>query len=236
LWAFLEHPIDSVTEFSNECYEIGQYVWESCKNLEQDKIVDITDELKTLYEKYEQLSDAEKGHLIGYTIGKYGVDIFAGGATLKCIKSYKKLKEVSRIYTLEALTLEKNKLITSSINHASQRETYVRNIKIHWDKQNKHIPGTHNFESTRSILEHPEPQKLLSEFGGKGYKVKGEFGNPGYNEVVDFKENIGLWKSVDGTQILQTTKGSIRYAKDGAHIIPIHPESKIFNSLQGLEK
>ena len=49
---------------------------------------------------------------------------------------------------------------------------------------------------------------------------------PGYKEVVDFKEHIGIWKNK--TESLPTTKGTIHYAKDGAHIVPAHPNSEIW--------
>jgi hypothetical protein len=52
-------------------------------------------------------------------------------------------------------------------------------------------------------------------------------GQRGYKEVIDFKENIGIWKNLNEDS-LPTTKGTIHYSKQGAHIVPAHPESRIW--------
>lgn len=52
---------------------------------------------------------------------------------------------------------------------------------------------------------------------------------PGYKETVDFGEQIGIWKSVDGITELPTTRGTIHYGKKGAHIVPVKPISLLKN-------
>lgn len=50
---------------------------------------------------------------------------------------------------------------------------------------------------------------------------------PGYQEIVDFKEPIGIWKN--GIKSEPTTKGTIHYSKDGnAHIVPENPNAKLW--------
>lgn len=47
-----------------------------------------------------------------------------------------------------------------------------------------------------------------------------------YKELVDFEQQIGLWKNKAGTEYLPTSKGIIHYSQGGkAHIIPAHPGS-----------
>ncbi len=53
-------------------------------------------------------------------------------------------------------------------------------------------------------------------------------GNPDYRELVDFGEHIGIWKNKEGNLSLSTTKGVIHYSKKGAHVVPAHPDSKIW--------
>ena len=90
------------------------------------------------------------------------------------------------------------------------------------------MPGSHNYqpEGTRSIFAHNDPERLIKEYAGtgqpKGKKVPGE---AGYVERVDFGEMIGYYINEKNPSVkLPTTKGTIRYAKDGAHIVPSDPK------------
>lgn len=57
---------------------------------------------------------------------------------------------------------------------------------------------------------------------------KGKMGQAGYQEVVDFEEHIGIWKSKNGELSLPTNKGTIHYSKDGAHIVPENPNYELW--------
>lgn len=48
----------------------------------------------------------------------------------------------------------------------------------------------------------------------------------GYRETVDFGEYIGIWKNETGNLALPTTRGTIHYARDHAHIVPAYPTPK----------
>lgn len=77
-----------------------------------------------------------------------------------------------------------------------------------------------------SIITLKNPQSLIEEFAGTGVRVSKELpGIPGYKEVVDFKEHIGIWKNREGTLALPTTTGTIHYSKKGAHVVPAHPNT-----------
>jgi filamentous hemagglutinin len=73
----------------------------------------------------------------------------------------------------------------------------------------------------KSIFEHPNPQKLITEFSGKGIKEINQYpGIPCYQEIVNFQEFIGYVVDRETGEKIATTWGKIHYAKDGVHIVP----------------
>lgn len=223
--------VENTNQFASACYEMAECVVDYYKNIDWETVDGYVEQVKTLYEHFDQLNDSEKGELIGYTVGKYGVDLFAGGAVVKSVSTYRKLRTANRICNLESMAISnanKEAIITSSLKHASEREAFFKNIRIEIDKQNKHIVGEHNFELGRSEFVHSDPQHLLSKFAGKGKPINNKMpGTPDYRERVDFGELIGYYVSEENPGIkFPTTKGTIRYSKKGAHIIPSHPDGK----------
>ncbi len=246
LWTTVQTPIESTKAFSRACYEMGKCFVDYCKTVDSNTIDDYIDQLKELYNQFDHLNDNEKGELIGYTIGKYGVDIFAGGFVIggaikggKVLVSgacaYRKLKNVNRACNLEAMVISranKEALISESLKHAAERENYFKSVRLHWDKQNKHIPGKHNFLHGRGTItiESNEFETLTKKYVGKGQRVEGSFGDAGYVERVDFEKIIGEYaEKVNGEiKYTPTSKGIIKYAKDGTfHVIPSNPEASI---------
>jgi tetratricopeptide (TPR) repeat protein len=233
LWTV--HPInpcslENMANFADASYAMGECVVDYCKNVDWNTVDGYVEQVKTLYENYNQLSDSQKGELIGYAIGKNGVDIFAGGAVLKGVSAYRNLKNVNRLCNLEAMTISsvnKEAIVASSLKHAAHREAYFKNVKYNFDSHNKHIVGHHYYDGTKSIWEHPDPERLLKNFSGKGRPIKGVSGEAGYKETVNFGEHIGIWKDEGGLFNLPTTRGTIHYGKKGAHIVPAHPNPKI---------
>ncbi|WP_195155583.1 polymorphic toxin type 50 domain-containing protein [Candidatus Protochlamydia phocaeensis] len=112
------------------------------------------------------------------------------------------------------------------------RENYFKNVRIQWDKQNKPIPGKHNFLQGRGTLtmEPNEFETLTKKYVGKGQRVEGSFGEAGYVERVEFGKIIGEYAEKINEKIKYTppSKGRIKYAKDGTfHVIPSNPEAII---------
>lgn len=121
--------------------------------------------------------------------------------------------------------------ITNTIDDLAKTENKLDNAttgikitkgkpKLHDGKQGKHQPGNNNFDpdKNRSELTHPDPQSLLDKHAGTGTRVSDN------KEIVDFGDNIGNWKSPDGTTTLPTTRGTIHYDASGnAHIVPAYP-------------
>jgi len=232
LWAFGEHPVDSVRELAHASYAMTEHVIDYLKSLDKEKLDKYADELVKLYENFGQLSDSENGELIGYSIGKYGVEIYAGAVAVKGVSAFKNLKEANTICNFESMALSassKEKVIQKGLEQSAKRSSFFKEVKLHTDKQNKHVVGKHNFEEGKSIFEHPDPEGLLSKYAGTGSPKKGKIGQHGYHEVVDFGEHIGMWKNEAGLS-LPTTKGTIHYSKKDAHIVPERPDYELWGN------
>jgi hypothetical protein len=91
--------------------------------------------------------------------------------------------------------------------------------------QGKHIVGSPNYDPTRSTLT-ADPKALLERFSGRGTQVgRIPVGKPGSREVFDAgNETIGIWRNEDGLSA-PTSRGTIHYAKRGAHIVPATPRN-----------
>jgi len=228
LWIHAQHPIDSTTEFVNACYDLSKNTYELFKDVEWDNIETYPNEIIHLHNNFDRLSDVEKAHFVGYAIGKYGVDIFAGGVALKSIVALKKLKNANALCNMEAMAMSqanKEVVLSSALKHTVERESFFKNVKIHADRQNKHVFGKHNYQAGKSIFEHSDPQGLLNKFAGKGNPIKDRIpGSPDYREKVNFGELIGHHVNEFSGLKTQTTWGEIRYSKTGAHIVPALPE------------
>jgi len=227
LWSTATKPVESTKCFANACYEMSESVLDYFKNVDWDTFDNYVEEIKTLYNQFDQLNDVEKGRLIGYAIGKYGTDIFAGGAVFKGIAACKKIKTANTLCNLEAMLLstsDKEKILASSIKHAAERNAYFKNIRIHQDRQNKHVIGKHNFIPGGGEFMHHDSQGLLSKFAGKGKSANGKSpGDAGFRERIDFEEFIGYYVNRERNIKLPTNKGIVHYSKNGAHIVPSHP-------------
>lgn len=241
LWAQIEHPIDTtvetVRELASACYEAAEDTYQYLQNLKKEDIEDICVELRKVYEDFDKLNDAEKGHLMGQVVGKYGTDALVGGAVakgavgLKHAMSAKRVKEANACCNFEAMLISdvnKEQVIVAASEHAAQRSNYFKTITIEVDKQNKHIVGAHNYFEGKSIFTHQNPQGLLEKFAGKGQSSNKTTipGYPGYQEIVDFGEIIGYdVNAVTGVKT-PTTWGKIHYSKKGAHIVPFLPKER----------
>lgn len=242
LWAvhWSANPVNpealvNIKNFANACHEVGECVVEYCKNLDAETIDGYVDCVKILYQRYDQLSESEKGEQIGYIIGTYGVDFLAGvGAAKgvqfanKGVQSYRILRSANQTCNFERMVASgatKESITSSALKHAAEREGYLKNLKIEWDKQNKHIVGKHNYIPNKSILEHPDPESLLKKYAGTGMPVRESFGKPGYQEIVDFEEFIGYYVCEKTQTEIPTTWGKIHYSKNGVHIVPTKPRT-----------
>ncbi len=105
----------------------------------------------------------------------------------------------------------------------ARRVAWFERVELEVDKQNKHIKGTRNYIKVHSEWTHPNPRDKLKQIAGKGQKIVGEPGMPGYRERVDCGEIIGYF--TDGSsEPVPTSMAIIHYSKKGAHIVPAAPK------------
>ncbi len=145
----------------------------------------------------------------------------ATGAELEIVAEALESTPITKRPSIEQLPNKSKNYIKSKPIKA---ETSQPNLNIQWDKQGKHLTDHRNYIDTRSVLTHPDPQKLIRDYAGTGQKANKHIpGTPGYREIVDFKEIIGY--SIDEVTGVETptTWGKIYYAKDGVHIVPTNP-------------
>ncbi len=230
IWSFVCSPIDVSNELIQTSYDLVEYIK---LHTTSEMLMDMAPEVKNLLLQWDKINDKDKGYQLGYIVGKYGIEIFGGGGSVKLVKKYRDFKRANIVLTMDTCAKSKSnkiRILQEATLKESQRKDFFKscNVKIHWDSQNKHIPGKHNYIAGKSIFEHKDPQKLIDQFAGKGRRANNvKPGNPGYLEIVDFKEHIGIWLEKDGKLSLPTTKGKIHYSKKGAHIVPYYPHGEL---------
>jgi hypothetical protein len=228
LWAFTLNPLEFSQQMVDACKSCAKYIKE---NTSLEMISKLVPELQELISNWDKIDDLNKGQLIGYVIGKYGIDIFMTAGSLKAIKAYRNLKNANNILTFQTIALNKrNKALIKleSINRNKTRKEILKhsNLRIQWDKQGKHIINHKNYNENlyKSILTYPNPQELIKNFAGKGLKDSPKLpGKFGYKEVINFEKNIGFYLDLNTKEKIVTTYGKIHYAKDGVHIVPRKP-------------
>ena len=91
--------------------------------------------------------------------------------------------------------------------------------KLHSGRQGKHIVGHNNYKKGRSIFSGSatDAQQLIKKYSGTGQRINST------TERVDFKKVIGKYVDEVTGKAYDTTVGTIRYSKDGAHIVPARP-------------
>jgi tetratricopeptide (TPR) repeat protein len=229
LWIFAQHPLESTANFSNACYEAGICTVDYLKSLDLEKIQEYNEDLIALYQAYDLMSENQKGEIIGYLVGKCGVDILIPGTTVKAIAASKKLRVANQICNFETMTVSttnRELIRANALKFAAERERYFKTVKYNFDAHNKHVLGHNDFKEGRSIWTHPDPEGLLAKFAGTGNPERGAIGSVGYKETIDFGECIGIWKNKEGSVSLSTTRGTIHYSNKGAHIVPSNPKPK----------
>lgn len=228
LWAFVCSPKEVTEEIIYSSYYCFKYV---CQQSPLDTMEDVIPELKILRDKWENIDDYQRGKMIGFILGKYGLEVLGPGYTFKTIKKYRELKRANTYLTLYACKQsQSNKalIINEAARTISSREKLAEHYKliIHKDKQNKHVIGKHNYLAGRSIFEHSDPQGLVNRFAGTGIPLPNRYpGANDYRERINFKEFIGYHVHKETQIKTPTTWGEIRYSKDGTHIVPSFPQN-----------
>lgn len=121
--------------------------------------------------------------------------------------------------TMEQLESENNES-TNEKEIAFNHEFDAFPKEINEGRQNKHIPGTNNYQPGKSWLSISidEAQRLVNHYSGYGSLINER------KERVDFGMKIGQYvDSVTGESV-DTTIGIIHYSNKGTHIVPARPK------------
>jgi filamentous hemagglutinin len=103
------------------------------------------------------------------------------------------------------------------------------NLVVNLNQQNKHIVGTNEYKTASQITQRSplasdiDPQVLVNQYAGTGQAAnKVSLGQPGSVERITTNQTIGIYYE-NGVAVGPTTNFTIRYGKDGVHIIPARP-------------
>ncbi|MGN9866613.1 T7SS effector LXG polymorphic toxin [Bacillus swezeyi] len=146
------------------------------------------------------------GRLLKY--GKKGFKLFKGEEAAKKVAK-----------------AEKPSYGKQSVPKGPYREVNGFPAKVKPGAQEKHIPETPNYKQevangkTKSIFygDNKKAQELLDKYAGTGEILKNG------REVVNFGQKIGKAYDMKTGKYIETTRGTIHYSKDGAHIVPAKP-------------
>ena len=129
LWCFVCSPKEVSRDFINAAFEMGMYI----STLSSNEMLElVVPELRELSFHWPTLDDFERGKNIGYIIGKYGVDIFGLGTTLRGVQKVQALKRANTMLTLEMCASSQAKQITileESAKYAGVRQKLVQSMK-----------------------------------------------------------------------------------------------------------
>ena len=90
------------------------------------------------------------------------------------------------------------------------------------EKQNKHIPGTKEYDSSKSsfIISADELDELI-----RSNMDKAEMLSSGKMEL-ELPKDVGLWKSSDGSKSESINRVTLHTAKTGYHAVPAKRKDK----------
>jgi RHS repeat-associated protein len=104
------------------------------------------------------------------------------------------------------------------------------NLSVNWNQQNKHIVGTNEYRTANQVTQRSplapgvDAQALVNQYAGTGQAAnRVPLGQPGSVERISTNQTIGTYYD-NGVAVGPTTNFTIRYGKDGVHIIPSRPQ------------
>lgn len=99
LWAFTASPRDVSRELCESLYLFGEYL--STHSGDEDLEL-LLPEIATLIDEWDSSDMYNKGHMLGYVVGKYGIDVFTlrAGSSAKIASRFGSLKRANTMCTL----------------------------------------------------------------------------------------------------------------------------------------
>ena len=113
-----------------------------------------------------------------------------------------------------------SQLSFSNLNTGNKNRLTSNNINI--NKQNKHTPGTKEYQHGKSIITTSPAvlEKLVIKLKGKGQPA-------GQNkERINFGQIIGEYIDEKTGTKRPTTNGIVHYSKTGFHVVPARPSKE----------
>ena len=106
---------------------------------------------------------------------------------------------------------------------AGAREVHGFPLVLHEGRQGKHMPNHNNYIAGRSVFygSMHDAQEVLTEYGGTGIWYERS-----KREVIDVGRVIGSFVDRDTGIGEPTTRLTIHYSENGAHIVPSNPKPK----------
>lgn len=233
LWTYNNAPITLSKDLIDATIGAIEYI--STKDLNTIG-KDMVPELHELITKWGTFDAKTRGEKSGFIFGKYGINIAASFGGTKAFKAFQELRRANAVCNLKALAASPytNAPVMDAATKAVmvRRQQYFKSVKLHADKQGKHIESHRNYKELAankenpSIWSHPEPEKVLAESAGTGMAVGNiEAGLAGYKEVITYKEYIGFYVDKQTGVKTPTKRFTIHYDGDGgAHMVPASPE------------
>ncbi len=105
------------------------------------------------------------------------------------------------------------------------------NLTVRQGAQNKHIPGTHEYEQEVAKGREPsvltaDAEELVKKYAGNGDIVISDAGQWEHKEKFTDDKDIGIYKNKRYNESAPTTRGKIHYSNKGTHIVPDNPKGK----------
>jgi len=120
-WAFTTNPIDCSKEMVIACKNCINFIKEEIKS---ESLQELVPELKELVSNWDNFDDEKKGELIGYVIGKYGIDVFVMHGSIKAAKVYRDLKKANAMLTFEKYQKVSGFISKEKLNFEDEDDNY----------------------------------------------------------------------------------------------------------------
>ena len=136
--------VDSPSHFTKEVIKYSQILISFIKEHTAYEMVSlIIPEIKVLIEHWNEHTSYQKGNILGYILGNYGLDFFGFYGSIKGVQFCKTMKKANMIYSLKKLTTTASQL--KAISYSSylwqkrMRTLYPKTVPVTFFSRGKFI-------------------------------------------------------------------------------------------------
>ncbi|KKL53952.1 hypothetical protein LCGC14_2270270, partial [marine sediment metagenome] len=127
LWAFVTNPENCSKEIVAASRSFIEFMIDSSS---VEIIKGLVPELGELIGNWGTISDEKKGDLMGYVIGKYGIDILITTGSIKAFQAYRNLKRANNLFTLEKLSMNTEVILKKSLKKHEKVEIAKKSLDL----------------------------------------------------------------------------------------------------------